>query len=148
MVQIEPSPVSGVRRLGYPCLWKLKRAHRQVTRCCPEEAAAYKRARRQYEEARRRWKATRNRDTWSWYVRGDGNSQSVAFRTFMEKKCRHASETFDSLYHKYRAYELLSRREERKRAKQEMLDAVAALDRLRSLVFDRMGVPEVFRRLA
>lgn len=142
------SPVSGMRRLGYPSRGKLWRACVRVRGECPQETKAYQRAMREYREARRRFEAARTKKGWSWYINGRGNPMAVALRSHIEKHRRNSSEKFDSLYFKYRYKELLPREKERRRARREMKEASERLKQLRGEIFERMGVPPAFRRLA
>src|SRR5215470_12086702 len=69
----ENSPVSKMRRLGYPTRHRLTMASKRVRQTCPEEAELYKQAYREFREAHRRWLATETEESWAWYVHGKGN---------------------------------------------------------------------------
>jgi hypothetical protein len=51
-------------------------------------------------------------------------------------------------YFRYRYHELLPRMKERKRAKRHMIEALKGMEENRESIFEKMGVPEMFRVLA
>jgi len=102
---------------------------------------------REFKEARTRWKATRTKLGWQWYVHGDGNRSSVAYKTMMAQVRKMPPDYARRKYNtRYFAYELLPRLDERKRARREVTEAWDGMIELRDLIFARMDVPVKFRR--
>jgi hypothetical protein len=146
-VVAEGAPVSGLRRLGYPQRHRLGIASKRVRQTCPEETACYKQARREWKEARRRFLAAQTNRSWKDYVYGGSNS--VAYRTAVDLRHQGGWLHFRTRRSfKYMAHELLPRTQERQRAREEMKVAEAILSEMRERIFEKMGVPPEFRRLA
>jgi hypothetical protein len=148
-VVAEGAPVSGLRRLGYPQRHRLGMASKRVRQTCPEEAARYKQARKEWKEARRRLLAAQTEESWKHYVSGEGNRNSIAYRSKVDLSHQGGWLHFRTRRgFKYMAHELLPRPQERKRAREEMKEAEAILNEMRERIFEKMGVPPKFRRLA
>lgn len=145
----EGSPVSGLRRLGYPQRHRLGMASKRVRQTCPEEATRYKQALREWKEARKRFLAAQTERSWKYYVCGEGNRNSVAYRTKVDLSHQYGWLHFRTRRgFKYMAHELLPRTQERKRAREEMREAEAILSEMQQLIFEKMGVPPEFRQFA
>ena len=148
-VVAENAPVTGMRRLGYPQRYRLSMASKRVRQTCHEETALYKQARRKWKEARIRFLAAQTERSWKHYVCGEGNRNSVAYRTRVDLSHRHGWIHFRTRRgFKYMAHELLPRIQERKRAREEMREAEAILSEMRQFIFEKIGVPPEFRQLA
>jgi len=148
-VVAEGSPVSGMRRLGYPQRYRLSMASKRVRQTCPEEAARYKQALKEWKEARKRFLATQTERSWKYYVCGEGNRNSVAYRTKVDLSHRYGWIHFRTRRgFKYMSHELLPRTQERKRARGEMREAETVLSEMRQRIFEKMRVPPEFRRFA
>lgn len=140
------APVSGMRRLGYPRRARLVDASRRVRQTCPEQAARYKAARKSWREAWQRYLATETEENWRYYICGSGNCRSLAYRSQVAMKRRGGVEAYRK-QHRYLYSELLSRRDERRRARREMCEAAEVLKEMREQIFEVMGVPKILRRL-
>jgi hypothetical protein len=148
--RVEEGGVYDEQRLGSPRRSAIQRAITRIHKTCPEESKAYELALRRFREVRRRFLATETKESWEWYLRGKGNSQNVYFRSWMNR--RFAGNGFSDQegkvgYFLYRYEELLSRKEERKRARRQIKEAMNEMEHWREVIFDKMGVPEVFRAL-
>ena len=143
------SPVSGMKKLGYPNRATLWRACSRVRKTCQDLCKAYEKATREVAEATRRYNATKTEEAWKWYRHGQGNSMSVAVRTHIEKVRPGSSSStfFTNGYFKYRKDELLPRKEEKKRARRDITNGSKKIAMIRSAIFAKMEVPEKFRRL-
>ncbi len=144
----ENSPVSGERRLGYPTRHRLSMASKRVRTKCMEEAEQYKRAWREWCEARRRWLATETEESWQWYVAGRQNTNSVAYRTKVDLSHKGGWIHFRARRgFRYMFHELLPRLQERQRARKEMREAQGKLVETKERIFHLMCVPSKFRSL-
>lgn len=140
------APVSFDERRGLPTRYRLWTASKRVRQSCPEEAAQYKQAWRDWREARKRYLATETEESWQWYTAGKGNRNSVAYRSKVDLSRRGGEQHFRTRrLFKYTIAELLPRPEERKRAYQELLEAERVLSIMREQILIRMGVPPEFR---
>lgn len=146
-IQTEPSPLSGMRRLGYPGRRQLMESVLRVKRACPEECARVRKLHLQINEARRRFAATRDNHTWQWYVRGGGNSMSLCLQEKIMRE-RKDDRMFRTGYFKYPCAKLLPRRKERIRARGELKTLYKELYSVRESIFSKMGVPEDLRTFA
>src|SRR5205085_1515693 len=80
---------------------------------------------------------------------GEGNRNSIAYRSKVDLSHQGGWLHFRTRRgFKYMAPELLPRPQERKRAREEMKEAEAILNEMRERIFEKMGVPPKFRRLA
>ena len=141
------APVSGMRRLGYPTRARLVEASRRVHQTAPEAVARFKAARKSWLEARQRYLATETEETWRYYICGPGNRRSLAYRSQVALRRRGGVEAYRKK-HRYLYSELLSRPDERKRARGEMREAAEVLREAREQIFEAMGVPKILRKLA
>lgn len=131
---VEPSPVSGLRCLGYPSRGKIWRAIAWVKRTAPLETRAYEVATRIHKEALRRLEMTANIESWS--------------KLFFENRGWMTGRALSRPYAiKYDPAELGSRKEEEARAKQDLKEIWAEMERLKNCIFDKMQVPERLRFL-
>jgi hypothetical protein len=147
--RVEEGGVYEERRLGFPRSWKVAQAISKIHKTCPLESKAYEFAFRRFKEARRRFLATQTKESWEWYLRGKGNSQ--LFRSWMNLKYGGNGFSDDESrvgYFRYRYNELLPRTKERKRARRQITEALNAIENHRAAIFEKMGVPEMFRVLA
>ena len=148
--RVEHGGVYDEQRLGYPRRSAIQRAITRIHKTCPEESKAYELALRRFREVRRRFLATETKESWNWYLRGKGNSQNVYFRSWMNSRFGgngFSEEEGKIGYFLYHYEELLSRKEERKRATRQIKEAMNEMEHWRELIFEKMGVPEVFRAL-
>jgi len=131
---VEPSPVSGMRCLGYPSRGKIWRAIAWVKRVAPIETRAYEVAVRIHKEALNRLGMTTSLESWS--------------DLFFENRgwLRNRAQT-DPFQIKYDPADLGSRKEEEARARQDLQEIWVEMERLRNLIFDKMQVPEALRFL-
>ena len=140
------APASFDERRGLPTRYRLWTASKRVRQTCPEEAAQYKRAWRDWREARRRLMATETEESWQWYRAGDGNRNSVAYRSRVDLSRRGGEKHFRTRrLFKYTISELLPRMEERQRAHQEWLEAESVMREMKKRIYEKMGVPPEFR---
>ena len=139
------SPVSEMSRLGFPKRSRLVDASRRVRKACPEWCHRYKRARKDFLEALKRFSATRSQESWKWYLCESG-SRSIAYRSAVALRRRGGVEAYRR-QHKYLYSELLPRCEERRRARQEMLLAKEEMSYCEERIFERMEVPAPLRSL-
>lgn len=121
--------------------WYVDKLMKEVHQSCSEEVTLYKRAWRDWREARRRFLATKSEPEWSWYKSGKGNKNSVAYRTKVDLS-RHAESHFrNRRLFKYMSHELLSRKHERRRARKELREAQAKMSLARQRIYQKMGIP-------
>jgi hypothetical protein len=133
-ILVEHAPISGIRALGYPNRYRIEQASKRVRALCPEETSQYKQAYKEFREACRRYNATESEKAWNWYVAGKGNKNSVAYRTKVDLSRRNGVEHFRTRRSfKYMAHELLPRKEERKRARQEIKQAQETIKHSRKI---------------
>lgn len=136
-------------RLNFPKRSRLAAASKRVRQTCPEEVVHYKQALRDWREARKRYLATGNEESWEWYRAGKGNRNSVAYRSKMDLTRRGGEIFFRTRrLFRYTLHELLPRLLERERALREMREATAVMIEMREAIFEGMGVPEAFRTYA
>jgi hypothetical protein len=140
------APVSFDERRGFPTRYRLWTASKRVHETCPEEAAQYKQAWRDWREARKRYLATETEEDWQWYRSGKGNRNSVAYRSKVDLNRRGGEQHFRTRrLFKYTINELLPHHEERERAYRELLEAQNIMSDMRARIFEKMGVPPEFR---
>jgi hypothetical protein len=140
------APASFNERLNFPSRYRLWTASKRVRQTCPEEAARYKRAWRDWREAQKRYLATETEESWQWYRAGKSNRNSVAYRSRVDLARRGGEEHFRKRrLFRYTIGELLSRQEERERAWNELREAGAVMEALRERIFELMGVPPALR---
>lgn len=146
---IKASPISYDQRLGYPSRTKIYTAYKKIRDVCGKESIiSYRQTYKGWKEARRRYLATETEASWGWYLRGEGNRNSVAYRTRVDQARKGGIEHFRTRRgFKYMAYELLSRQDEKQRAMAEMQVAEEEMLVLRQQIFDSMGVPKEYRPL-
>jgi hypothetical protein len=141
-------PVCQMMRLGFPTRYRVDQAVKRVRTICPEETYRYKQAHKAFLETCRRFNAARSEKSWDWYVSGEGNKNSVAYRTKVDLSHVNGWMHFRARRRfKYMIHELLLRLEERKRARKEMQEAIATMSEMRGHIFKMMGVPPCFRAL-
>jgi hypothetical protein len=122
--------------------WYVDKLMKEIRQSCTEEVSAYKKALRAWREVRRRYRATETEADWRWYKSGKGNRNSVAYRTKVDMNRRGGEDHFRRRrLMKYMAHELLSRQDERRRAKRELRAAQAAMTTARQRIYERMGIP-------
>lgn len=139
------SPISFDERRAFPTRYRLWTASKRVRQTCPDEAARYKQSWRAWREARKRYLATETDESWQWYRAGQGNRNSVAYRTRVDFR-RGAEEYFRTRrLLKYTLGELLPRQEERERARLELRQASDIMHETRERIFEMMGVPPALR---
>lgn len=139
-------PCSQRRDLGYPDLKQLKAASSYVNKKCHDLCAAYRKCVSELREARTRFNATANRKTWVWYACGDGNKNSVAYRSKIAVNNPTELVWYRKYRFKYLYHELLDRKGERKRARAEIKEIMSRMEEIENQMFDRFGVPEGLRR--
>jgi hypothetical protein len=140
------APVSFDERRGLPTRYRLWTASKRVRQTCPEDAARYKQAWRDWREARKRYLAAETEESWQWYKAGRENRNSVAYRSKVDLNRRGGEQHFRTRrLFKYTIAELLPRLEERKRAYQELIEAEAIMRLMRNQIFEKMEVPPEFR---
>jgi hypothetical protein len=141
------APASFDERLNFPSRYRLWTASKRVRQTCPEEAAGYKKAWRDWREARKRYLATETEEAWEWYRAGSGNRNSVAYRSKVDLNRRGGKEHFrNRRLFRYTIDELLPRQEECERAYRESLEAADVMEQMRDRIFELMGVPPALRR--
>lgn len=126
------------QRLGFPTPWRIIMASKRVRACCPEACLAYRLARRDLREAHRRWLATRSAALWKEYL-ATVKRNEVSYKIFKAPK-RHGR-----LFRYWTGELKPTRRQEGVRARREFLAASAKMGEIERLIFERMGVPELFR---
>lgn len=111
------SPLTLDWRLNFPKRSRLAAASKRVRQTCPHEVAQYKKALRDWREARIRLIATETEEAWEWYRAGKGNRNSVAYRSKMDLSRRGGEWYFRTRrLFRYTLHELLPRLKERERA--------------------------------
>jgi hypothetical protein len=148
-VVTQASPLSFDQRLGYPTRTRMYTAYRHIRDTCGKERIRrYREAYRTWSESRRRYLATATVESWHWYVRGEGNRNSVAYRTRVDTARRGGIEHFRSRRgFRYMAHELLPRLDEQQRAVAEMAVADNDMAIIREQIFNLMEVPSEYRSL-
>lgn len=136
------SPLMFDERLNFPKRSRLAAASKRVRQTCPDGAERYKQAWRDWREARNRYLATETEESWQWYRAGQGNRNSVAYRTKMDLS-RPGGEWYfrNRRLFRYTLHELLPRLQERERARRELREATATMTEVRDQIFEAMGVP-------
>jgi hypothetical protein len=99
-----------------------------------------------WAEARRRYIAASTKDDWHWYVGGEGNSNSVAYRSKVDSYRRGGKEHFYKRRgFRYMVHELLPRDMALTRAAEQMREAEAVMTRTGDTIFGKMGAPLEYR---
>jgi len=143
------SPLMFDERLNFPKRSRLAAASKRVRQTCPEEAKRYKQAWRDWREARNRYLATETEESWQWYTTGEGNRNSVAYRTKMDLSRPGGGWYFrNRRLFRYTLHELLPRMQERERARRELQEATSTMTEAREQIFEAMGVPSALRSYA
>jgi hypothetical protein len=115
------SPASQVQRLGYPTRYRLWIASKRVRQTCPAEAAQYKQAFRAWKEARERYMAAETEESWNRYY------ETVRYHTRVALARRGGVEHYyKRRMLRYMAHEMRARKEERRRALEEMRQGFVA----------------------
>ena len=140
------SPLMFDERLNFPKRSRLAAASKRVRQTCPDGAELYKQAWRDWREARKRYLATETEESWLWYRAGEGNRNSVAYRSKMDLS-RPGGEWYfrNRRLFRYTLHELLPRLQERERAHLELQEATATMTEAREQIFEAMGVPSALR---
>lgn len=149
--QVLDIPLSRMKVLGYPDKNKIWRAVRDVRALCLDEAKEYRFVMAERGEAEIRFNAARFETRWKAYTNRNGSS-SLKYQSKVAEH-RGKGNMFNirkqgKTAYKYTLKELLPRHEERERARREMQEADEKLEAIKNKIFEKMGVPPQYRRLA
>jgi hypothetical protein len=128
-------------RLGFPSENRVRRAAVKVKQRCLDEYIEYKKQHRNLVEASRRWKATKTKKAWFKYIAW------VAYHTRIKDMRKLTLKEYQrQRIIKYTYPELLYRKEEKVRARQEFLEASNRMRYMEDRIFAFLRVPFEYRR--
>jgi hypothetical protein len=132
---------SFITHLGNPTTRQLRRASAFVNRNCKELAQSLWVVGKEYREALKRYQATKTENSWEKYVHGEGNKNSVSYRTHVAKMRGESLEDFrKNRMFKYFSYDLLPRLEERRRAAREIRESIEKINNIEHKIYDFFGI--------